>query len=37
MLRKLIFDEYDPADYAEPTFYNECTGEHYPVRRAGDR
>lgn len=37
MLRELIFDDFDPADYAEPTFYNECTGEHYPLRRAGDR
>jgi hypothetical protein len=37
MLRELIFDDFDPADYAEPTFYNEFTGEHYPVRRAGDR
>jgi hypothetical protein len=36
-LRGLIYDEYDPADYAEASFYNECTGEHYPLRSAGDR
>lgn len=36
-LRELIFDDFDPADYAEPTFYNECTGEYYPIRSAGDR
>jgi len=35
-LRELI-EDYNPADYAESGFYDECTGEFYPAHRAGDR
>jgi hypothetical protein len=40
MLRELIFDSvtladlYDPAEFG---VWNECSGEYYPIRSAGDR
>ncbi len=37
MDRERVIDDFSPADYAEPGYYDECTGEFYPAHRAGDR